>query len=101
MSSPRPGFPGSAALRRSAGSASSTDGWRSRRTPSPSPDNGPTRNRAPFRRLRRGMEGAMQEQSFTLYADWSRERHRWMIVDEVDFRPRISEESVEKLMEVY
>ncbi len=43
----------------------------------------------------------MQEQSFTLYADWSRERHRWMIVDEVDFRPLISEESVEKLMEVY
>jgi len=41
----------------------------------------------------------MQEQSFTLYADWSRERRRWMIVDETDFQPLISEESVEKLME--
>lgn len=43
----------------------------------------------------------MQEHSFTLYADWSLERHRWMIVDETDFRPLISEESVEKLMEAY
>ena len=43
----------------------------------------------------------MQEHSFTLYAQWDRNRHSWMIVDDSDFHALIRAGSPEELVEAY
>lgn len=43
----------------------------------------------------------MQEHSFTLYAQWSADRHSWMIVDDEDFHPVVEAESPEQLVAAY